>query len=127
MAEIIEQKENTLFKRKEVKIAVTEKDTLSKTEAEEIVAKLLSAKPEQIKIKKIDGQFGSSNFVVDANVYSSQEEKDKIEVKTKQELEAERKAAEEAAKAEAEAKKAAEEAAKAAETPAEENTEEKTE
>jgi ribosomal protein S24E len=103
--EIIEQTENPLFKRKELRILAKNKTTPSADEASKIVADLVSTDQENIKVKKIEGKFGVNHFIITANAYSSIEDKEQGERKTKQEIAAEKKGVEEKAKAEAEAAK----------------------
>ncbi len=105
---IINKKENPLFKRKEVQIEVNSKITPSHIDVEKLISEKLSTQAENIKIKKISGRFGSNNFLINVNIYDTNKDKNEIEQKSKKEKEAEKKAAEEAKK-EAEAKKAAEE------------------
>ena len=59
------------------------------SETEEFVAKEFSTSNENVKIKKIKGRFGSTNFTVTANIYNSKEDKEKIEPKSKKEKKAE--------------------------------------
>jgi len=80
---ILNQKENPMFSRKEIEINLETDITPKITEAEEFVSKEFSANPESVKIKKIKGKFGSNNFIITANIYSSKENKDKIEPKLK--------------------------------------------
>jgi len=109
---IIEEKENLLFNRKEIVLEVSANVNPKNSEALEIVSKQFSTPAEQIKIKGIYGKFGTQKFKIVANIYKTIQDKEKTEVKTKQEKDAEKKAIEEAKKAETE-KKVAEEAAKA--------------
>lgn len=115
---VIEEKENPLFNRKEVKIEISRNVIPSKDEAEKLIADSFSVGTEGVKIKKIESKFGSRNFIIIANIYPTKQDKDKTEFKTKQEIEAEKKALEEAAKVAAEAKVAEE--AKSSEEKAEE-------
>jgi ribosomal protein S24E len=87
MAEIkvLNEKHNPLFNRKEVELNIDTGASIKTNEAEEFVAKQFSSSAENVKIKKIKGKFGSTKFIVTANIYSSKEEKDKIETKTKKE------------------------------------------
>ena len=119
---LISERQNPLFKRKEILFSVTNQTTPSKQEVEEFISNQFSTTPDTFKLKKIEGQFGAQEFKISVNIYDSSEEKDKIEFKSKKEIEAEKKAAEEAA-----AKKAEEEAAKAeAEKPVEGESKEET-
>jgi ribosomal protein S24E len=81
---IIENKENSLFKRKEVKIVVESRSSPSIKEAEKFVSEKFSANEESIKIKGVYGKFGRTTFLISANIYLSKEEKDKTEQKPKE-------------------------------------------
>ncbi len=80
---ILNQKKNPLFDRQEVEISAVMEVSPKIKEAEELVGKEFSANPENVKIKKIKGRFGSTSFIITANIYSSKEEKDKVETKIK--------------------------------------------
>lgn len=117
---IIQEKKNDLFSRNEVKVSVEDMVTPSMEDARKIVADAFKADVALVRVRKVDSQFGSRVFTIIADIYDSAEEFNRIVNKTKQEIEAEKKAIAEAKAAE-EAKKAEEEAAKAeAEKPAEE-------
>jgi len=87
---LIEEKYNPLFKRKEIKFNLTSKATPSKTEVEKLISEKFSSSPEKIKIKKISSKFGINEFIVDTHIYTSKEDKDKTEIKTKKEFVAEK-------------------------------------
>ncbi|OGJ13197.1 hypothetical protein A3K82_01315 [Candidatus Pacearchaeota archaeon RBG_19FT_COMBO_34_9] len=82
---ILNQKENPLFSRKEIEINIETNVTPKKGEAEEFISKEFAVNPENVKVKKIKGKFGSNNFIITANIYSSKEDKDKTEPKSKKE------------------------------------------
>jgi len=86
---ILKQKENPLFNRKELEINMESSVTPNFKDAEEALSKKFSASPESVKVKKIDGKFGSRNFIIFANIYHSKEDKDKTERKSKKEKKAE--------------------------------------
>lgn len=118
---ILEEKENQLFNRKELKFEIETEVTPSHVEVEKLISEKFSTVAENIKIDKIEGKFGIKKFLIIAKIYNSKEDKDNFEIKTKKQREAEKKAVEEAAKKAAEEKAAAAEAAKVeAEKPAEE-------
>jgi len=79
---IIKQKENPLFKRKEVEVNFESNIPPKMQEAAEILSKEFSSSPENVKIKKIAGKFGSRSFIISANVYHSKEDKEKTEIMT---------------------------------------------
>jgi ribosomal protein S24E len=120
----VEENRNDLFSRNEVKIRVENEIIPSNSEAKEVVSKKFSCDEDLVRVNKIEGKFGTHFFYIYADIYDSKEEFQRVVKKTKQEIEAEKKAEEEKLKAEAEAK-AQEEAAKAeAEKPVEETAEE---
>lgn len=80
---ILEEKENYLFNRKEIKLNVNAEITPSNSEVEKFISEKLSAPVENIKIKKISGKFGSKTFTVIINIYNSKEDKNRMELKTK--------------------------------------------
>lgn len=89
--QIINEKKNPLFNRKEIILEIESEITPSHVEAEKIISEKFSTSAELIKIKKISGKFGSQNFKISANIYLSKEEKEDIEAKTKKKKEAEEK------------------------------------
>jgi ribosomal protein S24E len=80
---IVKEKKNPVFDRREIEVNVRMNISPKIKEAEDLIGKEFSANPENVKIKKVKGRFGSKSFVITANIYSSKEEKDKIEKKTK--------------------------------------------
>ncbi len=104
----IKETKNHVFERKEVEGKILADKVPTNKEAAELLAKKLSVHEEAIKIKGVYGKFGAKEFQVKANVYKSKEEKNKIERKTKKELEAEKKEAEAAKAAKAAEKEAKE-------------------
>ncbi len=94
MLKIINQRENPLFNRKEVIIIVESTVAPKISDTEAFIAKEFSTSNENVKIKKIKGRFGSTNFTITANVYHSKEDKNKIEPKSKKEKKAETKSEE---------------------------------
>ena len=98
---ITEEKENALFNRKEIKGFIDSEVVPSRIETSKILSEKFKIPWENIKIKKIVGKFGSKTFSVEANIYSSKQDKDSIELKKKKEKESEKKATEETAAKEA--------------------------
>jgi len=80
---ILEDRENPLLKRRELKISIMSDVAPKIQEAEIIISSKLSVPQENIKVKKIQGRFGSNNFIIIVNIYNSKEEKDKTEPKQK--------------------------------------------
>jgi len=116
---ITEEKENALFNRKEIKGFIDSEVVPSRIETSKILSEKFKIPWENIKIKKIVGKFGSKTFSVEANIYSSKQDKDSIELKKKKEKESEKKATEETA-----AKEAPEEATPAPEEKPQEDVKE---
>jgi ribosomal protein S24E len=84
---IIQQKENPLFQRKEVKVVVKADSNPSFSDAEKIISDNFKTSPESIKILGIDGKFGRDTFLITSNIYKSPEDKNKIEKKPKKKKE----------------------------------------
>ncbi len=82
---ILKQRENPLFNRKEIEVSIEANVAPKMQETEEFIAKEFSTNHENVKVKKIKGRFGSTNFTITANIYHSKEDKDKIEPKSKKE------------------------------------------
>jgi len=80
---IIEQKENPLFKRKEIKFSVDAEITPSHTDTRKIISEKFSIPEENIRIKKILGKFGSKTFTISTNIYESEQDKLETEGKSK--------------------------------------------
>jgi len=92
---IKEEIKNPLFRRKEIKLEVEAEITPSRLEAEKIVCDKLSCKPEVVKLRKIDGSFGSKTFTIIVDLYDSeQDKKEYAPMLKKKEIELEKKKAE---------------------------------
>jgi len=85
--EIIQENQNPLFNRKEIKFHVEADVTPSEKEIIELIAQKFSSQPENISVKGIHGKFGTKEFTVGANIYASQEDKETIENKKKKSAE----------------------------------------
>ncbi len=80
---ILNQRENPIFKRKELELSIEAEITPKINETESMIAKEFSTEEGNVKIRKIKGKFGSKKFIITANIYHSKEEKDNIEPKSK--------------------------------------------
>ncbi|MCX6750196.1 MAG: hypothetical protein NTZ83_01955 [Candidatus Pacearchaeota archaeon] len=100
----IHETKNLVFDRKEVQGTIISESAPTNKEAVSLLAKKFSTSEDSIKIKGVYGKFGLKEFQVRANVYKSKEERNKIERKTKKEIEGEKKEAEAAKTAKKEAK-----------------------
>ncbi len=72
---IIEEKENPLFKRKEIKFEISAEVTPSHAEARKFISEKFSVPEENIRIKRLLGKFGSRKFIISANIYGSEQDK----------------------------------------------------
>ena len=111
---IINEIKNPLFPRTEVKAEVENEVVPTKDEVADLLVAKYKADKEAIKVMTVEGKFGMRIFEVDAHIYSSIDDKNRIETKTKQEKESEKKIKEDAEKVAAEERKAKEDAEKAA-------------
>ena len=82
---ILEEIENPLFNRKEIKGSIEAEVTPSHADVEKLICEKFSSQVEKIKIKKISGKFGSKTSIIIANIYGSKEDLEKIESKSKKE------------------------------------------
>ena len=85
---ILEEKENNLLNRKEVKIIVETAKNPSFQEAENWIAEKFKAEKELIVIKGIKGKFGRNTFLITSFIYKSKEAKEKLEKKKEKKQEA---------------------------------------
>lgn len=81
---IVEERQNPLFNRREIKLTLEADSIPSKDEVLKIVSEKLSIPLEKIVIKTLKGKFGSRVFDLNIRVYDSEEEKFKIEPKIKE-------------------------------------------
>lgn len=107
---ILEERQNPLFARKELKISVNESITPSKENLKKAVSEKFSVDEGLVRVVEIKGKFGSQEFIAVIDIYETVDEFKRVVKKTKQEIEAEKKAEEERLKVEEEARKAEEEA-----------------
>jgi ribosomal protein S24E len=87
----IHETKNLVFDRREFSAKLISEAAPSNKEVLTFLSKKLSVPEEGIKLNSIHGEFGSKEFKIKANIYKSKEEKNKIERKTKKELENEKK------------------------------------
>jgi len=87
---IISDIENPLFGRREIEGEIKGEITPSRADVAKLLSEKFSVPVENIKIRTILGKFGLKIFVINANIYSSKEDKDKIEIKKKKDAEAEK-------------------------------------
>lgn len=80
---VTEKKENLLFNRKEIFFEIQANITPSRLETSEFFSKKFSVPVENIKIKSINGKFGSNIFSGSVFIYNSEKDKDRVEIKKK--------------------------------------------
>lgn len=87
MTKIIEEKENFLFNRKEIKLVVEAEKNPNYEEALGIISDKFKADKENIVIKQVKGKFGRDTFLISAFAYKTKEDKEKFERKKKEKTE----------------------------------------
>ncbi len=80
---VLENKENFLANRKEVKIVVEAEKNPGFEDAVELLSGQFKADKEAIVINHIKGKFGRNTFLISACIYKNKEEKEKFEPKPK--------------------------------------------
>ena len=88
---ILHEVHNPLFKRKEVQGTVKANVPPSRLEVAKFLSEKYSVPSTAVKVLDIKGNFGVREFKVRANIYSTKEESDKIELMSKKEKEIEAK------------------------------------
>ena len=88
---ILQERENTLFNRKEVKVIVKSVINPSMKDALKFISEKFSKPEENIKINEIQGKFGRDTFLISSHVYHSKEDKERIVAKSKKEKKEEEK------------------------------------
>ncbi len=81
---VIEDKDNSLLKRREIKIIVEAEKNPSMQEASKLVSENFKTQEENIAVKQIKGKFGRNTFLITANIYYAKEDKEKTESEVKQ-------------------------------------------
>ena len=78
---ILDETENSLLGRKEVKIVVEAGKNPSMQDAAKIIAEKFKTSEDLVAVKGVKGKFGRNTFLISANIYSKKEEKDLLEKK----------------------------------------------
>ena len=81
--QILEEKTNELLARKEIKVIVEATKNPSVDEAFALIIDKFKVDRDCIAIKLIKGKFGRDTFLVEAHIYKSKEDKEKIEPRKK--------------------------------------------
>lgn len=79
--EILEQKNNPVMRREEIKILVFGEKTPSFSEASKLLSEKFKKPEENIDIKKIKGKFGRKSFLISAFLYDNPELKKRFSIK----------------------------------------------
>jgi len=82
---IISQKENPLFKRKEIEAEFVSEVSPKREELAKLVAHKFSSSIDAVMIKRVGGKFGSKTFSLSANIYQDKQAKNSVELKKKKE------------------------------------------
>jgi len=82
--EVIQQTRNELLKRNEIKGIVTSSGNFGFENAMKTVAEKLKAAEENIVLKNVKSKFGRDTFLIEALIYDSKEDREKIEPKKKE-------------------------------------------
>ena len=81
--QILKDTKNDLFKRRELQIILPSEKTPSYAEISKLLSEKFNSAEENISISKVKGRFGAKTFLIEADIYSSKEDKDKVVRKTK--------------------------------------------
>ena len=80
---IIEEKNNELMNRKEIKIIVEADKNPTAQEALNVIAEKFKSEEDVIVVRSVKGKFGRRTFLISAYIYGNREAKEKIEPKQK--------------------------------------------
>lgn len=89
---IIQEIKNPLFNRKEIQGIIKADFPPSRAEAAKALSEKYSVPSDAIRVLEIKGKFGVKEFNLKATVYSTKEERDKLETMSKKEKDMEAKA-----------------------------------
>ena len=80
---ILNDFKNDLLSRRELKFMINETSNPSFASSSKIVADEFKSAEDVIVVKKIEGKFGTNEFVIDAYIYNAVKDKERIEQKKK--------------------------------------------
>lgn len=80
---IFQDTHNALLKRREISLKVSASSNPGFTQALNMIAEKTHAKEEQIVIKAVRSTFGSNMFVIEAYVYNTRADKERVEPRKK--------------------------------------------
>ncbi len=78
---VLEEKDNLLLNRKEVKIVVEAAKNPSLQEACKTISEKFKVQEDLVAVKEVKGKFGRNTFLISANIYDKKENKDILEKK----------------------------------------------
>jgi ribosomal protein S24E len=79
--QVLQDRDNKLLNRKEVKVVFESSGNPGKEKAKEVIVSEFKVTPELVKVESVKGKFGRNTFLVNAIVYSSKDAYEKIEGK----------------------------------------------
>ena len=85
--DVVKEFDNRLLKRKEIEVSNQYSSNPGLSRVLEDITKHLNVKEEVVVIKKINSYFGSNNFLIDAFIYDSSADKERVEPKKKEKKE----------------------------------------
>lgn len=91
---IINEVQNPLFNRKEIKGIILADSPPSRLALAKFISEKYSVPADAVKVLEIMGNFGRKEFKISANIYSTKEQRDKVELMSKKEKELEAKSLE---------------------------------
>ena len=81
--EVIRDFKNDLLKRREISIVIESNSNPGFEKSSKAIADKFRVSDDIITVKNIYGKFGSNNFTIDAFIYNSAEDKNKLKSKKK--------------------------------------------
>lgn len=86
---IMKDSKNELLKRREIKLVVANEKNPGFANAMKIISEQFKADEKNIVVKEVKSKFGRDTFLIDALIYDSPEDKERIEPKKKEKKKAE--------------------------------------
>lgn len=74
--EKIKEIHNELMKRKELKLKIKADKTPSYAEAAKMIAEHFKTHEDHVMVEKVQGSFGSQEFIIQASIYENKESKE---------------------------------------------------
>ena len=86
----VHEKENSLFNRREMTFELEAEIPPSIEEAGKLVSEKTKVPVENIKVKKVEGSFWKKEFKIHCFAYTTKEDKEKMDVKTRKQRKSEK-------------------------------------